>query len=73
MVGDGIIVGIEPDVGRFACLNLDALLAGERVIGKRDEVGALLGEDLSDGALWVFGNSDTPQTGTQGRFRAGLL
>ena len=46
VVGDGIIVGIEPYVGRFACLNLDALLAGERIVGERDEVGALLGEDV---------------------------
>ena len=55
VVGDGIIVGIEPYVGRFACLNLDALLAGERIVGEPDEVGALLGEDVGDGALWVFG------------------
>ena len=32
-----------------------ALLAGERIVGKRDEVGALLGEDVGDGTLWVFG------------------
>ena len=55
VVGDGIIVSIEPNVGAFGGGDLDALLAGERIVGKRDEVGALLGEDVGDGALWVFG------------------
>ena len=53
--GDGIIVSIEPYVGALAGCDLDTLLAGERIVGKRDEVGALLGEDVGDGALWVFG------------------
>ena len=55
VVGDGIIVPIEPYVGALGGCDLDALLAGERIVGKRDEVGALLGEDIGDGALWVFG------------------
>ena len=55
VVGDGIIVPIEPYVGALGGCDLDALLAGERIVGKRDEVGALFGEDVCDGALWVFG------------------
>ena len=42
VVGDGIIVPIEPYVGAFGGGDLDALLAGERIVGERDEVGALL-------------------------------
>ena len=42
VVGDGIIVPIEPYVGALGGGDLDALLAGERIVGKRDEVGALL-------------------------------
>ena len=63
VVGDGIIVSIEPNVGAFGGGDLDALLAGERIVGERDEVGALLGEDVGDGALWVFGTGALGGTG----------
>ena len=55
VVGDGIIVPIEPYVGALGGCDRDAFLAREGVVGELDEVGALLGEDLGDGALWVFG------------------
>ena len=55
VVGDGIVVGIESYVGALGGCDLDALLAGEGVVGELNEVGTLLGEDVGDGALWVFG------------------
>ena len=36
-------------------MDFDSLLARERIVGERDEVGALLGEHVGDGALWVLG------------------
>ena len=36
-------------------MDFDSLLARERIVGERDEVGALLGEDVGDGALAVLG------------------
>ena len=55
VVRNRVIVAVESDVGRFACLNLRPLLAGEGVIGERDEAGAFFCEDVGDGALWVLG------------------
>ena len=40
------------------------LLAGEGGVGKGDEVRALLGEDLGDGALAVFGTGALGGTGS---------
>lgn len=54
-MGDGVVVGVEAHVGGFGDGDLDALLAGEGVVGERKQVGAFFGEDLGDGALAVFG------------------
>ena len=54
-MGDGVVVCIESYVGCLAHLDLDTLLAREGVVGELDEVGALLGEDVCDGALGVLG------------------
>ena len=55
VVGDRIIVSIEPDIGCLGGRDRDAFLAREGVVGERDEVGTLLGEDVGDGALGVLG------------------
>ena len=55
VVRNRVIVAVESDVGRFASLHLDALLAGEGVVGERDEAGAFFCEDLGDGAPSVLG------------------
>ena len=54
-VGDGVVVAVEAYVGGLADLDLDALLAGEGVVGEIEQVSALLGEDAGDGALTVLG------------------
>ena len=54
-MGNRVIVGIESYVGGLACLDFDPLLAGEGVVGERDEVGAFFCEDVGDGALGVLG------------------
>ena len=54
-MGDGIVVCVESYVGSLAHLDLDALLAREGVVGELKQVGALLGEDVCDGALGVLG------------------
>ena len=55
VVGDRIIVSIEPEIGCLGGRDRDAFLAREGVVGEFDEVGALFGEDLGDGALGVLG------------------
>ena len=54
-MGDGIVVCVESYVGCLAHLDFDTLLARERIVGKLKQVGALLGEDVGDGALGVLG------------------
>ena len=63
VVRNRIIVRIESDVGRFACLDLDPLLAGEGVVGERDEAGAFFCEDVGDGAPSVLGTGTLGGTG----------
>ena len=54
-VRNRVIVCIESRVGGLSHLDLDALFAGEGIVGQCEQMGALLGEDVGDGALAVLG------------------
>ena len=54
-VRDRVVVGAESYVGGLGDLDLDSLLAGEGVVGECEQMGALLVEDLGDGAPGVLG------------------
>ena len=66
-MGDGIVVCVESYVGGLAHLDLDALLAREGVVGELKQVGALLGEDVCDGALGVLGTGALGGAGEVGK------
>ncbi len=48
---DGVLVAVEADVGRLAGGDGPYEVAIKRVRGERDEPGALVGEEVADGAL----------------------
>ena len=54
-VRNRVIVCIESRVGGLSHLDLDTLFAGEGVVGQCEQMGALLGEDVGDGAPAVLG------------------
>ena len=54
-VRNRIIVCIESRVGGLSHLDFDALFAGEGIVGQCEQMGALFGEDVGDGAPAVLG------------------
>ncbi len=50
----GIVVQIEPDIGRLADRDLDAFEQGGWIVGQRQQAGRLLGERLADRLLRIF-------------------
>ena len=62
-MGDGVVVCVESYGGGLAHLDFDTLLARVRIVGELEQVGALFGEDVGDGALAVLGTGALGGTG----------